>query len=133
MASAWLLLAWHALSVITPLLIAFTFARTLRAGQRPLITRIADAARGPLDAGMQRYTRRLTLFWAVTCAGLASLNLLLMLQARSVPLWVAALLPALSVPLLFVMEYLYRRWRFPAHDHPGFLEYLRIIRKHYRK
>ena len=45
------------------------FGRTLRAGQEPLITRLARRIRGTLSPERELYTRRLTAAWCVFFAG----------------------------------------------------------------
>ena len=47
------------------LLMACTFARTLRTGHVPLCTQLADKVHGPLSALELRYTRNVTIAWAV--------------------------------------------------------------------
>lgn len=98
------------------------FARTLRAGREPLITRLARVERAhsrlPFPEEMARYTRRLTQIWVAFFALNASVTLLL---ASTAPLaaW-SFYANVLNVPLLaamFAAEYVYRRRRFPAHPH----------------
>ena len=33
----------------------------------------------------------------------------------------------LMAALLFVGEYIYRRWRFQDYDHPGIIDYIKIV------
>jgi uncharacterized membrane protein len=88
----------------TPALIAalvgWMFARTLMRGRRPLIARAVVAMDGPAlleDPVVARYTRRLTLTWALYQAALALLALLLALRGWYWPdRW-----PALPGPRLF--------------------------------
>ncbi|HET7126916.1 MAG TPA: ketosynthase [Lysobacter sp.] len=66
-------------------LVAWAFARTLRAGRVPLIARIVSAleAKEPaqLEPEIARYTRSLTGVWAAVLAALAAVNLVLALLA----------------------------------------------------
>ncbi|WP_022971485.1 hypothetical protein [Xanthomonas maliensis] len=66
--------------------IAWFFARSLRAGRTPLITRIVEGlyrrAEMPISPAQYRYTRRLTAAWALLLAGLTVLNLVLGLCAQ---------------------------------------------------
>ncbi|MGV8960232.1 MAG: ketosynthase [Stenotrophomonas sp.] len=82
---AWMLLL--APPVVFPLLVAWGFARTLAAGQVPLITRIMRAlyqqAAMPVSVALERYTRRLTTAWVAVLILLAALNL--GLAASAVP------------------------------------------------
>jgi uncharacterized membrane protein len=88
----------------TPALIAalvgWMFARTLLPGRRPLIARAVVAMDGPQmleDPAVARYTRRLTLVWALYQAALASIGLILALGAWYGPQrW-----PALPGPRMF--------------------------------
>jgi uncharacterized membrane protein len=89
---------------LTPALIAalvgLLFARTLRAGRRPLIARAIVALDGPHqldDPAVARYARRLTWVWAIYQGVLAALALLLALQHW---LW-PQLAPWLPGPRLF--------------------------------
>ncbi|WP_241772611.1 ketosynthase [Stenotrophomonas pictorum] len=82
---AWMLLL--APPVVFPLLVAWGFARTLGAGQVPLIGRIMRAlyqrAGMPVTAALERYTRQLTGAWVAVLVLLAALNLAL--AASAVP------------------------------------------------
>lgn len=117
-------------------LVAWAFARTLRTGSVPLITRIVAALESKpaaaLDDDLLRYTRRLTLAWALMLLLLALCNLLL--AAIAVPNGLLAtfgVVPAVSVTEtqwswfanwlnygivggFFMLEYLYRKRRFPG-------------------
>lgn len=66
--------------------IAWFFGRSLRRGRTPLITRIVEGlyrqAGVPLTPAQYRYTRRLTLAWALLLCGLALVNLVLGLCAE---------------------------------------------------
>ncbi|MQP76200.1 ketosynthase [Stenotrophomonas sp. MYb238] len=80
---AWMLLL--APPVVFPLLVAWGFARSLRPGRTALITRIVQALHAragvPVDARLERYTRRLTAAWALLLALLAAINLALAMSA----------------------------------------------------
>lgn len=117
-------------------MIAWWFARTLRSGQVPLITRIVAALDGRppqrLEPELQRYARRLTWGWALVLALLAACNLLLAMLA--VPdgllaqVGIASPLPVTEtqwswfanganyglVGGFFALEFLYRQHRFPG-------------------
>jgi uncharacterized membrane protein len=121
------------------------FARTLRPGRTPLIASIVEVLEGD-DAGnlpdrLQRYTRGLTLAWALVLGSLALVNLTLALCA--VPGGVLAsvgILPPLAVTdmqwscvanglnygilgMFFVVEFVYRRHCFPERMH-GFRHFV---------
>lgn len=130
--------------------VSLGFARTLRAGRTPLIASIVEMLEGDdagnLPAPLRRYTRGLTLAWAVLLAGLALVNAGLALCA--VPGGVLAsvgVTPAFTVTklqwswfangfnygivaLFFVVEFAYRRKCFPERIH-GFRHFTsRLVR-----
>lgn len=126
-------------------LASWLFGRTLAKGRVPLITRIVEAlyaqASMPMTPELYRYTRQLTLAWALLLALLAVINLLLALCA--VPDGVLAQLghvPAVSVTSaqwslfanvlnygivggFFVIEYLLRKRRFPQRPYRNVLDF----------
>ena len=126
-------------------LVSWLFARTLRAGRVPLITRIVEAlyrqAGMPVTPELYRYTRQLTVAWAVMLAVLALINLWLALCA--VPDGVLAQLghvPPMTVTGaqwsffanilnygivggFFVVEYLLRKRRFPQRPYRNVLDF----------
>lgn len=117
-------------------LIAWTFARTLRAGSVPLVTRIVAAldktTPDALAPGLRAYTTNLTRGWAGMLGALALCNLAL--AAVAVPggllagmgiappysvtesqwSWFANVLNYGFVGGFFLLEYLYRKRRFPG-------------------
>jgi len=111
------------------------FASSLRAGQTPLVTRIARAMHdGPLPDDLVIYTRHVTQLWCGVCAALFVSAVLLALFA-SPPLWslMTNVVHYLVLGAVFVLEYAYRRIRFPHHDHDGLFRYLRrLARTHIR-
>lgn len=133
--------------VLFAAMVAWWFARTLRPGSVPLITRIAsrveDVAPADMAPALLAYTRRLTRLWALLLAGLALANLLLGLVA--VPDGVLARLgyaPVVAVPQaawswfanildygivagMLVVEYVVRTRLFPDRPHRGLVEFLR--------
>lgn len=126
-------------------LASWLFGRTLAKGRVPLITRIVEAlyaqASMPMTPELYRYTRQLTLAWALLLALLAVINLLLALCA--VPDGVLAQLghvPAFSVTSaqwsffanvlnygivggFFVIEYVLRKRRFPQRPYRNVLDF----------
>jgi uncharacterized membrane protein len=129
-------------------LVAFLFGRTLAPGKVPLIGRIVRALEGdpsqPLAPELDTYTRRLTVAWTVLLAMLALVNGTL--AAIAVPggllhglgitppvavsrtqwSWFANLLDYGIVGGFFMVEYLYRKWRFPGRYH-SFIDFLRKL------
>ncbi len=122
--------------VVIPLLFWGVFLHSLLSGKVPLVTAIGERARGPLSAQMRRYTWGVTLMWTVVFAAIALWSVILLWLATTT-LWslFTNFINYLMVALLFVAEFVYRKWRFQDHDHPGFVDYLKIvvnadIRKH---
>ena len=139
---AWLAQSRHAqvplllVPVAFIVLVAWWFGRTLRAGQTPLITHIVSALEArpaaELEPELQVYTRRLTWGWAAVLGALALCNLVL--AAIAVPggllatfgvaapvtvteaqwSWFANWFNYGLVGGFFVLEYLYRKRRFPG-------------------
>jgi uncharacterized membrane protein len=140
-------LAWlplYAPSVITDLVAAALFARTLRAGRVPLIERFVRLMHTPgeaIDPAVRAYARRLTLGWALLFAILALASLILALCAA--PNGILLLLgarPPVTVPqqawslfanvleyalvaAFFVLEYAVRRRRFPQQPFTGLRDF----------
>jgi uncharacterized membrane protein len=127
--------------------VAWVFARSLRRGRVPLITRVVAPLYGraptTLDPALQRYARGLTAAWALLLSTLCLANLALALF--SVPGGLLARLgvqPPLAVPdvhgslfanLLvyavvggfFLGEYAWRRRRFPQRPYRDLPDFLR--------
>lgn len=116
------------LPVLLPLLLFAVFFRTLLPGQEPLVTAIGENSRGPLSEEIRHYTRRVTQLWAGCLLSMTIWAALLPWMA-SAELWslVTGGLNYMLVGLIFVGEFIYRRFRFPDHNHPGFFEYIRIV------
>lgn len=114
--------------VVVPAVLLAVFAGSLRAGQLPLVTRVAQAVRGPLEPALLAYTRQVTWLWVLVLATLTVADAALALFA-SPPLWslFCNFINYVLVGLVFALEYGYRRRRFPAHAHDGFLRYMRGV------
>ncbi|MGN0922183.1 MAG: hypothetical protein ACI4NJ_10715 [Cellvibrio sp.] len=112
--------------------LAFTiFARSLVKGREPLITYIGEASRGPLSPAMRRYTRRLTQLWCVVLALLVIEGLVLpFIVAPTGWSWITNIINYALVGGLFIGEFWWRKYRFPGHNHPNFIDYLKIIASH---
>ncbi len=96
------------------------FAGTLRPGREPLASAMARRLRGPLPPEIERYTRRVTLAWAIFFAAqLLGSAVLFALAPR--PVWLA-FVTVFDLPLvlgMFGLEYLWRRLRYRGHTHSG--------------
>ena len=142
---------WATLPLLAPPvvfvgLVAWLFARTLRSGRVPLVTRMAAAVHdcpvAELEPDLAAYTRRLTGFWAALLGALCLVNLALALFAapegllaqlgHATPLPVMDARGSLFANLLihgvvaacFIGEFAWRQHRFPDQPYrnlPGFL------------
>jgi len=102
-------------------LVAWLFARTLRAGRRPLIARAISVLDGQArlhDPQVARYARRLTWVWAIWQCVLGAVGALIAIHAHAhwpdlpiplpSPLVYETLVLPLAVAMLFVGEYVAR-------------------------
>jgi len=134
--------------VVFVALVAWVFARSLRPGRVPLITRIVSGLdREPpenLPADVAAYARGLTAIWAALLAALGVANLVLALLASPGGLlaqlglappwpitheqwsWWANLLGYGVVGGFFALEFQWRQRRFPGR-HSGFFGFLRQL------
>ena len=115
-------------SVLIPAALGWVFGRTLLSGRQPLIATVALAARPATPDYLLHYSRRLTLLWTILFAAMASWDLAL--AAFAPHGWWSAMANFgnyLVVGAAITLEYLFRRLRFRAYDHPGFAEYLKIV------
>ncbi|HKA29837.1 MAG TPA: hypothetical protein VKH82_10695 [Candidatus Binatia bacterium] len=108
----------HGSPVVINVFLCVLFGLTLRRGHEPLITRFARLEHDVLPPQVERYTRRLTVLWTLFFAVMAIIT---------VALWLAASRTAFSLfvnvinwvllAAFLIGEYLYRRVRFPTHEH----------------
>ncbi|MEW6168180.1 MAG: hypothetical protein AB1651_10865 [Pseudomonadota bacterium] len=116
-------------SLLIPGALCILFGGTLRAGAEPLISALARSERGgTLAPDLVGYTRRLTQLWTLMFA-LMFAGALTLIVLDEIRLWslLTNVLNYIAVGLLLVLEYVYRRWRFRHHPHPGFFEHLRTV------
>jgi len=133
--------------VLLNLLAGWAFARTLAPGRMPLVEQFSRAVHGshPLDPGIPAYARALTRTWAVLLFAIAAIDALLALFAVPGGVLVrAGIAPPIAVPqawwslfanflgwlligLLFALEWLYRKRRFPVQPYRGFGEFARRL------
>jgi len=108
-------------------IMAAGFARSLIKGRVPLCTQLADKLHGPLNAQALRYTRRVTLAWAVFFLLNMAVTFLLYVFA---PLRIWSLFvnfcSAPLILLMFVAEYAVRRRVLPKVQRSGLLDTLRV-------
>jgi uncharacterized membrane protein len=144
-------LALMALPVVFLSAVSWLFARTLRRGREPLVSRFVRIMEGDARLalpGVRAYTRGVTWYWAVLLAALALLSLAIALFAQPGG-WLATL--GVSAPFAmrgsllgwypeagcwillvagFVGEYLFRRWRLRAIPHPDVRRFVgQIVRR----
>lgn len=104
------------------------FARTLRPGHEPLITRLARRVHGTLPPQLHAYTRRLTAAWCVFFAAQIVVSALLF-RFASLSLW-SLFVNVLNFPLLalmFIGEYGYRLMRHRDFPHASLLDGVRAF------
>jgi uncharacterized membrane protein len=141
---AWLPL--YAPPVVISFGMAWTFGQTLKLGEVPLIERIVRLMHREdekLDAAIPLYARRLTLLWTVLflTLGLVNLALALLATPNGILLWLD-IQPAVTVPrhiwslfanllnyviltAFFLVEYAYRRYRFPQQPYANVFDFIR--------
>ena len=131
----WLVVAGnglHALYVppaLIPAALFMLFARSLRKGETPLVTRIARHMHdGTLPEPLVAYTRRVTQLWCGICAGLF-LSAVLTAWLATPALWslMTNLVHYLVLGAVFVLEFAYRRMRYGEHENFGLLQYLKRL------
>ena len=137
----------YAPPVLVPAFMAWVFGQTLARERTPLIAQLirhmhAEAEREP-EPAVWPYARRLTLIWAALFALIATVNFVL--GAIAVPdglLLAGGIQPPISVPqqwwswfangidygliaALFLIEYAWRRRRFPDQPYRNMFDFLR--------
>jgi uncharacterized membrane protein len=125
--------AWpRVLLFAPPVLINFAFAAffatSLAPGRDPVISRYARRERGTLEPDLARYTRTLTVLWAVF---LAAMGIVAAVLAVASPLAVWSLfcnvISYALVATFLLGEYAYRRLRFRHYRHASLAAFLRNV------
>jgi uncharacterized membrane protein len=132
--------------IVVPAFLACVFGNTLRPGHTPLISQLIRLLHAPgdePDSAVWPYARRLTGVWTALFVALATFNLLLaalvepdgLLRASGIDpglavsheLWslFTNLIEYLIVAAFFVIEYAYRRQRFPRQPYRNMFDFLR--------
>lgn len=109
-------------------LLAVGFGRSLRAGETPLCTRLADRLHGPLSPAERRYTRQVTVAWTLLFVALVLTTLGLYLTAP-LAAW-SLFVNFVTLPLIlamFVAELAVRRRVLPPADRGGILAAVRVF------
>jgi uncharacterized membrane protein len=103
-------------------LFGWVFALTLRPGAKALITAMAEHVHlNPIPPAVRAYTRRLTVVWVWYFFGMIAVSLAVYAWAPW-PWWsffCAVVTPGVAVAV-FVVEYLWRRWRHPDFEPVSF-------------
>jgi uncharacterized membrane protein len=111
--------------------LAFMFAKTLAKGQIPLITQLATKIEGPLPAAIARYTRQVTLAWALFFA----LNVVVSIALYyfvSFAAW-SLFSNVYSTPMLigmFILEFGYRKIRYRHYKTASFSDGMKAFMSH---
>ena len=118
----------YTLPVVINSVMCFGFARTLRPGATPLITRVATRIRGDLPPEVVRYSRGVTWAWTGFFAFCAIETLALALFAP-LEVWslFANVINYVLAALLFIVEYGLRRRLLANIEHPSFLSFVRSL------
>ncbi|MGM0672751.1 ketosynthase [Thioalkalivibrio sp.] len=118
----------YALPVLITGLLSVLFARSLRPDSIPLITRYALAMGASDTPAVHRYTRSLTIIWALLCGALAVVSAWLALFASAATWAVFANgINYLLLAGLFLLEYPLRRWLLRDEPREGFVAYLMAL------
>lgn len=132
----------HEVLGVLPILInaglCWIFARTLRRGREPLVTRVVRVVEGAdrlQIAGVAGYTRAVTVYWAILAgaqvAALGACWLRVLARGAGAAPWAHAWLQVggYALPLLaMAAEYAWRRWRFRGQPHlPAHLFVRRLV------
>lgn len=111
---------WRAASFIMLCWLAAFFGRTLRAGQMPLIERIARVSDPDIKPALRRYTRLLTAVWCAYFVLAALVALAADTASFLTGVWVGA-----GSVVLFVGEHWLRHRIFPGERFPGLAQQVR--------
>ncbi len=117
------------LPILINLMLAVFFARTLAPGGEALITRFARLGHQPMPNEIVAYTRQLTWIWTAFFVAMAGISgALLALGAHAAWAWFTGVGSYLCIALLFALEYVYRRHRFPDRPYVSPLRQLALVR-----
>ncbi|MBI5785141.1 MAG: hypothetical protein HZA64_06770 [Rhodocyclales bacterium] len=114
--------------------LAFVFGRTLAAGRRPLVTKVAAMVHEEMSPALNRYTRQVTVAWTLffTAYALVSAGLFFLAPVEA---W-SVFANILSLPLIAVMflaENEVRKRTLPKHDQVGLVGTVRAVRAKFRR
>jgi len=114
--------------------LAALFGRTLARGREPLVTRLARSVHGELPPPIDRYTRVVTLAWALFFVAMGTCAILLYALAPRLA-WstFVNLLTLPCVGAMFAIEYGVRRVRFPWFRHVSVITGVRAFQRAFRR
>jgi uncharacterized membrane protein len=114
---------------VIPAALFIVFARSLRPGEQPWISRIATVMRGaPLPPPLVVYTRQITILWCgIFVAMFASAVGLAIWASPEVWSLMTNFVHYLVLGAVFVLEFAYRRMRFRDLEPWGLFDYLRRL------
>ncbi|MDR2688190.1 MAG: hypothetical protein LBB76_00325 [Azoarcus sp.] len=109
-------------------LLALGFGRSLAPGAEPLVSRFARVSHGALAPEVARYTRRVTVAWALFFAGLVLVSVLFFINGQT-GLWSLFInfITPVSIGLMFVVEFAVRSVVLPRALRTGFAESIRAF------
>lgn len=115
----------YAVPVIINLALCGVFALTLLPGRKPLISAYVELQYESVSPAVYRYTRKVTLAWALFFAAMA-VQASLLAWLAPVEIWslFVNLLNYLLVACMFAAEYWVRRRVLRDHQHAGFVRFL---------
>lgn len=115
--------------VLINVALGLVFGSSLRPGREPVIGVFARMEQGSLPPDLTRYTRVLTWVWTALFVAMAGTALALALFG-SLALWstFTNIVTYTLVAVLFVVEYLYRRWHYRQYRHATLLELVANVR-----
>ena len=110
--------------------LALLFASTLRRGEENMIARFVRLIHGEVPEVVANYTRVLTRLWVALFASIAIVAFALaLIRPSGMALVGVSAVPFALYTLFFVIEYAYRRRRFPTLDHASPLRIVRTLRE----
>lgn len=115
--------------VVIPAAMFFACLASLRAGETPLISRIAAMMRGePLPDLLKTYTRHVTQLWCgVSAVMIASAIGFALWATPAVWSLVTNVLHYVALAAVFALEFAYRRYKYGHLEPWGFAEFLRRL------
>lgn len=106
----------------TELLLCLWFVRSLGHGREPMCTYFARMVHGSLTSEIERYTRQITIAWAIFFGSVAAVSTILF-HAAPLHVWsvFANFITAPLIALMFIAEYIVRRYLHPDMEHAHIL------------